>query len=560
MKTVFVATLFVALLFCTVLGCKEKSSNPELLSIDLLRGDLNLCGNPDFGKVDFSTSCNYETRENFDLAMALLHSFEYEEAEKAFVKVIDADPDCAMAYWGVAMSNFHSLWKQTGTDYLEKGSQIMDAAKNLPQSEKEHDYLEAIGVYYKDWKTLDQKTRVALFEKKMEALYVKYKDDKEAAIFYALALRSTADPTDKSYTNQLKSGKILESLLAEEPNHPGIAHYIIHNYDYPELAERALPTARRYARIAPSSAHAQHMPSHIFTRLGLWEESIISNINSTEAALCYSNSIDPKAHWGEELHGMDYLVYAYLQTGNTEKATEQYDYLKTFKEVFPADFKIAYTAAAIPARIALENRDWEQAANLQLPSLQIDWQKFPWQNGILHFARALGFVHTDDLKAAALELGIMKSLHQELVDSNVGYEANQVQIQIRIIEAWMQLSEGNESTAIALMEEAVTMENNTSKHPVTPGEVLPAMELFGDMLLELKRPAEALEVYEGNLKIRPNRFNGLYGAVQAARQANKPEKARLYGEKLLDITSKTDSDRREVAAVKKYLNTFKTVI
>lgn len=348
--------------------------------------------------------------------------------------------------------------------------------------------------------------------------------------------------------------------MADEPDHPGIAHYIIHNYDYPELAEKALATARRYAQIAPSSAHAQHMPSHIFTRLGLWEESINSNLKSTEAALCYSNSINPNAHWGEELHGMDYLVYAYLQTGNNEKAMKQYDYLKTFKEVFPADFKIAYTAVAIPARMALENRDWEQAANLELPQLQIDWQKFPWQKGIFHFTRALGSIHTGNPEAAAKELDILKSLQQELVDSNTTYEANQVQIQIRMIEAWMQLSEGNEKQALALMEEAVTLENMTSKHPVTPGEVLPAMELLGDMLMELKRPGEALVVYEDNLRLRPNRFNGLYGAVRAARESNNPEKARLYGEKLMAITSKSESDRQEVANVRKYLGTFKSVI
>lgn len=559
MKTVSVNAFIVALILCTVSGCREKSPNPELLSIDLLRGDLQLCGIPEFGKVEFSLSCDYRTREDFQLGLALLHSFEYEEAEKAFVKVIDTDPECPMAYWGVAMSNYHALWKQSGEEYLEKGSRILKVAEKLPQSEKEHDYLAAIGVFYKDWQTLDHKTRVTLFEKQMKALYDKYKEDKEAAIFYALALCSTADPTDKTYSHQRKSGKILEGLLAAEPDHPGIAHYIIHNYDYPELAELALPVARRYAQIAPSSAHAQHMPSHIFTRLGLWEESINSNIKSTEAALCYSNSLNPNGHWGEELHGMDYLVYAYLQAGNTPKAIEQYDYLKSFREVFPVDFKIAYTAAAIPARIALENRDWEHAANLELPELLIDWQAFPWQKGIYHFARALGAIHLGDTASAVAEHQKLGEMRQQLLNSKLTYEANQVQVQQKAVEAWMALSRGDQKEALALMEESANMENSTSKHPVTPGEVLPAMELYGDLLMELKRPAEALIIYEGNLKTHPNRFNGLYGAFRAARDAENFEKARSYGEQLLSITV-AGSNRAEPAEVKKYLGTLQTSI
>ncbi len=559
MKSVSVIGSFVVLIFCMLSGCREKSPDPELLSIDLLRGDLRLCGNPEFGKVEFSLSCDFQTREDFELGLALLHSFEYEEAEKAFVKVIDADPECPMAYWGVAMSNFHALWKQTGTEYLEKGSKILRLAENLPQSEKENDYLTAIGVIYKDWQTLDHKTRVELFEQKMEALYTKYKEDKEAAIFYALALCSTADPTDKTYSRQRKSGKILEGLLAAEPDHPGIAHYIIHNYDSPELAELALPVARRYAQIAPSSAHAQHMPSHIFTRLGHWDESIHSNLRSTEAALCYSNSVNPNAHWGEELHGMDYLVYAYLQTGNNDKAVEQYEYLKTFREVFPADFKVAYTVAALPARLAVETRNWEQAANLELPGRLIDWQKFPWQKGIVHFVRALGAIRLGELEKAAVEHQTLVEFQQELIKTNSAYEANQLQIQIKAIEAWMAFSRGNREEALALMEESVTLENSTSKHPVTPGEVVPAMELQGDLLMELKRPAEALKVYEGNLELRPNRFNGLYGAFKAAMDSKDFEKARFYGKQLLAITA-SNSNRKEAAEVRKFLGTFKTTL
>ncbi len=545
--------LLMVLVLC-LYSCKDKKSSVDVTAINLLRGDIKLCGNGEFGKVDFPFSCNPSIRETFDLGISLLHSFEYDEAEKAFVKVIDADPDCAMAYWGVAMSNFHSLWIQTGTEYLEKGSKILKAAEALPQSERERDYLEAIGAFYHGWETVNRPTRIALFEQKMEAIYKKYPTDREAAIFYALSLCATADPADKTYRNQLKSGKILESLLELEPDHPGIAHYIIHNYDCPELAHLALPMARNYAKIAPASAHAQHMPSHIFTRLGLWEESIQSNLNSTAAALCYSESLNPNAHWDEELHGMDYLVYAYLQIGDNKKANEQYEYLKTFKEVFPADFKIAYTTAAIPARIALENRDWKQAAHLELPGLQLDWNKFPWQKSIYHFARALGALHLNDKESARNELYVMKSLYQQLLDMQKGYEANQVQIQIKMIEAWMEWSIGNKNKAIDLMTEATTMENNTAKHPVTPGEVLPAGELLGDILLKCNKWKEALQAYENNLRTHPNRFNGIYGAAKAALVLGDKEKALMYFKKLIDIAKSVNSERPEIQEAKSFVN------
>ncbi len=555
----------VAILIFLFIGntaCKDKKTipDPELMTIDLLRGDMLLCGSGNFGNVRFSSSCKEGTQKTFDLGISLLHSFEYEEAEKAFVKVIDEDPACAMAYWGVAMSNFHALWMQSGTEYLEKGSKILEIADRLPKGEREQDYLEAIGVFYKDWETHDRKTRIALFEQKMEALYKKYGKDKEAAIFYALALCSSADPADKTYKNQLKSGKILESLLADNPDHPGIAHYIIHNYDYPELAALALPTARRYAKIAPASAHAQHMPSHIFTRLGLWDEAIASNVNSTASAMCYSESIDPKAHWDEELHGMDYLVYAYLQTGDTEMAKEQYEYLRTFREVFPANFKIAYAAAAIPARIALETKDWKSAANLQLPSLKIDYKDFPWEKSIFHFARALGSVRSGDIPSSEKELDSLKIHYQELLDLKDGYKAKQVLVQMNSIEAWILYSNGNHKDAIALMTESADIEENTAKHPVTPGEVVPAQELLGDMYMAMDKPAEALKVYELNLKTRPGRFNGIYGAAQASGRSGDNVKATEYFENLIKLTEKSNSDRPELVEAKAFVKGNKRTI
>ncbi len=537
-------------------GCNQTpEATTDLESIGLLRGDIALCGNPEFGEISFALACTPAVQESFGLALSLLHSFEYTEAEKAFVQVIDQDPSCVMAYWGVAMSNFHSLWLQSGTDYLEKGSKVLEAAAGLPKSEREADYINAIAAFYDDWENTDRTTRISNFEKAMRQVYEKYDQDKEAAVFYALALTASADPSDQTFKKQIRSAKILESIFPDQPNHPGIAHYIIHNYDYPGLAERALPTARRYAEIAPSSAHAQHMPSHIFTRLGLWDESIMSNLNSTSSALCYSESIDPEAHWDEELHGIDYLVYAYLQTGDTQRAMEQYEYLKTFKKVFPPNFKIAYTAAAVPTRIALETRDWAAAAQLELPMIGIEWENFPWQEAILHFGRALGAIHSNNLDAAKKELEVMEGLRTKLLTQKDDYKANQVHIQIKTTRAWIALADGESEKAVQLMTEAAEMEKKTAKHPVTPGEVLPADELLGDLLMEAGDPNAALSAYEDDLDRHPNRFNGVFGAAAAAAAVQDRARAVQYYTQLMDLTKNNQSTRKEIAMAQAYLKT-----
>ncbi|MEX1240690.1 MAG: hypothetical protein WEB30_13275 [Cyclobacteriaceae bacterium] len=316
--------LLIIIFSCQTTGDKEKFQ-AELQSIDLVRGDIALCGSGEarFGKVEFGLSCVEKVRANFNLGTALLHSFEYKEAEKVFAKVIDEDPYCLMAYWGVGMSNFHPLWAPPTQEELAKGSRTIALARKLESgTEKETDYLEAVAAMYDDWDKLDHRTRILKFEKAAEKIYLKYPEDKEAAIFYALALRAASDPADKTFSKQRKAGDILNGLFPREPDHPGIAHYLIHTYDYPELAELALAAARKYASIAASSAHALHMPSHIFTRMGLWDESIQSNINSMSAAKCYAENSGMQGHWDEELHGMDYLVYAYLQQARDEEARE----------------------------------------------------------------------------------------------------------------------------------------------------------------------------------------------------------------------------------------------
>ncbi len=545
--------------FFSITACKEKAPkpNPALASIDLKRGDLVLCYGEQFGEVNFSLSCDYSVRETFDLALALLHSFEYSEAEKAFVKVLDADPECAMAYWGVAMSIYHAAWFPPTEKEMIRASKILEAVKTVDKGKKETDYIEAITAFYKDYETLNHKARAKKYEEKMEQMYLEYKGDTEAAIFYTLALYSTRDRVGKEYVNERKAGKILEALFKEQPNHPGIAHYIIHNYDNPVLAKKALATARRYADIAPASSHAQHMPSHIFTRLGIWDESITSNILSAESSRCYTQSTEIDDSYFAELHAIDYLVYAYLQAGDNINAEKQYELVKEMKTFHPAGILAAiYPITSVPSRMALENKDWKRAANLELPEIDLNWKKFPWQEAILHFAKALGSAHINDFKTAENENDILKILKQNLIDQKdvtKALQIEQVAIQIKTTEAWLNFKKGNKGKGLALMKEAAIMESKTSKHPVTPGDVLPADELYADMLMEAHNYSEALTVYEASLKTHPNRFNGLFGAAVAAKKSGNAEKATLYFKQLLELTKNSNSDRKELKEAKEFV-------
>lgn len=552
----FIRPVLAALILCSCSGKKTQVQfKSELEDLNLQRGDITLCGSgaDQFGTVAFSLSCAEKVRPDFNLATALLHSFEYTEAEKVFAKVIDEDPDCIMAYWGAAMCNFHPLWAPPNQDELQKGAKIIALARsiNRDKSSRESDYLEAIATIYDQWSTLDHRTRVLKFEEASGKIFEKYPDDKEAGIFYALSLDAAADPTDKTFTNQKKAGDILNAIFVSEPNHPGIAHYIIHNYDYPELAQLALPAARKYASIAAASAHAQHMPSHIFTRLGLWDESIQSNINSIASAQCYAQNVGAKGHWDEELHGLDYLIYAYLQKADDGKALEQIKYLKTIKEVFPQDFKDAYSFASMPTRYALERKDWAAAAKLELEPLDFPWDKFLWEKANINFGRLLGAVHNHNLKDARAELAQIQVIHDKLTQSNEGYKANLVLIQIKACEAWIKLEEGQKALAIKLMTEAADMEDATAKNPVTPGEIVPARELLGDMYMEIVEFTSALHAYEEDLNRHPNRFNGLYGAGLALEKLGDNKETNQYYEQLLAITSSIGNNRPQMLVVKK---------
>ena len=551
--------LLVLSIFLFFSSCENKKSTPiqSIAELDLNRGDLLLCGDPNFGNVSFALSCRYDLRETFNLGLSLIHSFEYAEAEKAFVSILDEDPECLMAYWGTAMSILnHPLSRKQNPESLKRGEALLKVAHTLtPNNDREKDYIDAVSIYFKGWQTLDTQTRKLKYESKMEELYNKYTGDVETAVFYSLAILATADLNDKTYGKQKKSGEILEKLFEKNPNHPGIAHYIIHNYDSPELAHLALNTARKYAVIAPASAHAQHMPSHIFTRLGLWDESIKSNIDSANSAVCYAESVNPNASWVSEIHALDYLVYAYLQLGDNTKAQLEMDKMKMIKEVFPSDhFATAYALIAVPSRLAVENKNWELATKLELPKTNLDWDKATWPKAILHFSRALGFTNTGNSSSAQKELEILVSLRDRLNDAENSYESGQVTIQIEAIKGWIEYSKGNSDKAIEYMKLASNLENKTSKAAVTPGEIIPADELLADLYLVLNRPEEALKAYELNLKGHPFRFNGIYGAAKAAQQLNDTKLAIYYFEKLIKLSKDVNSSRAELLEAKDYLD------
>tara|TARA_B100000780_G_scaffold183836_1_gene128999 strand:- start:2436 stop:4148 length:1713 start_codon:yes stop_codon:yes gene_type:complete len=561
-KLILVFIIFLCLSSCT----NKKFNSLQLLTfenIELNRGDLLLCGDPNFGEVSFSLSCSYDLRETFNLGLTLIHSFEYAEAEKVFVSILDEDPECLMAYWGTAMSILnHPLSFKQNPKSLKRGEELLKIAKKLnPDSEREKDYIDAVSIYFKDWQTLDTQTRKLNYESKMEELHIKYPDDVETAVFYSLSVLATADLNDKTYSKQKKSGKILEKLFKKYPNHPGIAHYIIHNYDSPELANMALTTARKYAIIAPSSAHAQHMPSHIFTRLGLWNESIKSNIDSADSAVCYAQSVNPDANWVSEIHALDYLVYAYLQLGDNAKAQLEMKKIQEIKEVFPADhFASAYALIAVPSRLAIENKNWKLATQLELPKTKIDWEKAHWPKAMLHFSRALGFSNTGNSTAAEKELKSLIVLRDKLTKAKNIYESGQVTIQIEAVRGWIEFAKGNSKKAIEYMKLASSLESKTSKAAVTPGEIIPADELLADLYLALNKPKLALETYKLNLKGHPFRFNGIYGAAKAAEKLNNIKLAYYYFDQLVKLSAKTNSSRPEISEAKDFLVNNSTII
>jgi tetratricopeptide (TPR) repeat protein len=506
------------------------------------------------GRVNFTVSCNSASQQQFNRAAALLHSFWYEEAEKAFVQVTKTDPKCGMGYWGIAMSSYHPVWSPPVPAELRNGSAAVQQANVVgARTQRERDYIAAIGAFYKDADKFDHRTRALGYEKAMEQLYVRYPKDHEAAVFYALALLGTALPTDKSYANQRKASEILNKVLLSEPEHPGVAHYLIHSFDYPALAPLALAAARSYARIAPSSPHALHMPSHIFTRLGLWQESIESNIASATTARNYVARMHPGAASFDQLHAMDYLAYAYLQTAQDGKVKEIVDAIFRMNKVDANTVAAAYAFGAIPARYALERRQWSEAAALKVHPADFPWNDFPYAEAMIYFARSLGASRSGDTARASKDIEQLSSIQRSLAEAGERYWATQVEIERRSAAAWLAHAEGKQEEALKLMRSAVDLEGSTEKHPVTPGPILPARELLGELLLELREPQQALKEFEASLLVSPNRFNGLYDAARAAELAGDRAKAASYYAKLTTLGEHSDGTRPALQAARAFL-------
>jgi len=496
------------------------------------------------GKVSFPVSCSAPAQQQFDRAAAMLHSFWFQAATQAFAGVAQTDPSCAMAHWGTAMTLLgNPLAAPPAPKALAEGWAAVERATTIgAKTPREGDYITAIGAFYKDADRIDHRTRALAYEKAMERLAATYPADREATIFYALSLNVTLLPTDKTYANQLKAAALLEKVFAEQPDHPGVAHYLIHSYDFPPIAGRGLPAARRYANIAPSAPHAQHMPSHIFTRVGSWQESIDSN--RAAARLARADGERDGA-----LHAMDYMMYGYLQTAQDQEAKRLLDELAGITGASMVPIAGFFAQATIPARYALERRAWGLAASLEpQPS-----PRFPFTEATTHFARALGAARGGDAAAAQKDVDRLEALREALTQAKNGYWAEQVEVQRRAAAAWVALAQGRRDDALKLMRSAADLEDSTEKHPVTPGSLVPARELLGEMLLELKDTAGALREFEASMKKEPNRFNGTYGAARAAELTGDRDKARAYYAKLTTIAERADTERPELRQAKTYL-------
>ena len=496
------------------------------------------------GTVHFQTSCSAPAQSQFDRAVALLHSFEFAAAIAGFEATLAADPSCGIAQWGIALSRWGNPFTQgpKPVGALEKGSQaVQSAGKAGAKTEREKAYIAAVAHLYSDYDPKTQASRVNEYSDAMQAIAQKYPADAEASIFYALSVSMSADLSDKTYAKQLKAGAILEKLFATQPQHPGLAHYIIHSYDFPPLAPRALIAARSYAKIAPDAPHALHMPSHIFTRVGSWDESIETNIASAAAAKREGNL-------SEQLHASDYMVYAYLQSGQDSAASGIVRAITgASSSLSPDGPQIGaaapaagfYAGVAIPARYALERGDWAAAAAIEPVSARI-----PYVEAVSWFARGYGAARSGDAAKARDAAKALSDARDREASANEPYWALQVDIQRVEVMAWASLADHDADAALTQMRKAVDMEDGTEKSAISPGPIAPARELLGEMLLQLHRPADALKEFEATLTKEPNRFRALYGAAHAAKLEGNDTAARKYSAELLRICAKADQPER----------------
>ena len=531
MKRPILFLIVLAISSGSFLAAQEKTANSEKL-----------------GKVHFPVSCTPAAQQQFDVAVSMLHSFWYPQDFKAFAEVANADPSCAMAYWGMAMSRRTNPLLGVSPDRaaLQEGlDAIAKANAAAAKTQRERDYVGAIETYYKDWEKRDYPTRVLAYESAMERMYTRYPEDSEAAVFYALALNEavTVLPPDKNYTRQLKAAAILEKVLAQQPEHPGALHYLIHTYDFPPLADRGLSAARQYGEVAPSAPHALHMPSHTYSMLGMWQESINANRNALNVAPSY-------------VHAMDFMVYAYLQGAQDSEAKRLLEQSAALQKTQAASTELnptgavlaGYTAfAAIPARYAIERGAWAEAAALE------PHPTTPVADAITYFTRAMGSARRSELASARKEIAQLRQIKDALVESKQDYWAEQTDIQVSAVSAWVAYAEGKKAEAVKLMRSAADREDASEKHIAPENRLWPMRELLGDLLLAMHQSAPALKEYQTSLQAARNRYRSYYGAAKAAEQLGDRETAKIYYQKLLTLCAHADTERPELAEATKYL-------
>jgi hypothetical protein len=500
------------------------------------------------GQVNFPISCAPAAQKPFEQAVALLHSFWYLEAVKGFTQVTQIDPQCAIGYWGIAMSSWTQIWSPPPPPALKRGWEAVEKAKAATtKSAKEADFVAAAEAFFKDADKSDHRTRAVAYGEAMERMYQKYPNDREVAIFYALSLQATADPKDKTYARQKKSAEIAEKVFAVEPDHPGAAHYIIHAYDYPSLAQKGLPAAGRYAQFAPAVPHALHMPSHIYVLLGMWPETIKGNLVAAEAEKQRGNPDD-------RMHAIDYLVYGYLQQAQDAEAKRIVDEARgIMSDLAAKNYNSGrptahFAMAAIEARWTMERNRWSDAAAIDPRP-----NRFPHTEAMIYFARAIGAARTGNAARAKADVDRLVELREALLQNKDAYWAEQVEIQRRGAAAWLARAEGKPDEALVLMRGAAELEDSTEKHNITPGPIATARELLGDMLLEMNQPAQAVREYEVSLNRAPNRFKTLHGVARASELAGDRDKARMYYAKLIAVASASDNQRPELAQAKAFL-------
>ena len=500
------------------------------------------------GTVNFPISCAPQAQAPFNTTVALLYSFFWERIDAAVADVLKADPNCGMAYWAKAVASLENALGSPPTPKLEQaGWAAVENAKRLgAKTQRERDYIAAIEVVFKDYQTVPFQRRAADYEKALEQLHERYPKDSEAAILYAFWLQVTADRNDQTYAQQLKSAAILEKELPAQPEHPGIAHFLIHAYDFPAIADRGYDAAKRYALIAPDSPHALHMPSHIFSRVGQWQDSIDINIRSRAVA-----KQDRDAY-----HALDYMVYAALQLGRDADARSWVDVVNGAPKPNEETRQIAYAGAAIPARYALERGDWATAARLDLhpTPANFNWKPHPEGEAVNAYARGLGAARSGNAAAARTEVSRLKSLSDVMVTQKKDYWVEQATIQMNAISAWIAKAEGRNDEALRMLAEAAAQEDHTEKHIMMPGRVIPVREMLGEMLLDLNRPAAALRAFEASQRADPKRFRNVYGAARAASLAGYRDKAQASYTQLVAQVGSNGPGRREIKEARAYLS------